>query len=131
MALACRHGHRGVIAEHAAAHHGQRFDLGRIDLARHDRGTGLVLRQDQFAKAGARAGSEQANIVADLEQIGGASSAPWAKTKAPCEASASNLLPALTNGSPVMPATVLANSLAKRRSALSPVPTAVPPCASG
>ena len=29
-------------------------------------------------------------------------SAPWTKTSAPCEASASNLLGALTNGRPVM-----------------------------
>ena len=53
------------------------------------------------------------------------------KTKAPCEASASNLLGALTKGKPVRVAIFAAKSLAKRRGALSPVPTAVPPCASG
>ena len=70
MTLARRHRHRGVIAEHAAAHHGQRLDLGRIDLAGHDRGAGLVFRQDQFAEARTRAGAEQADVVGDLEQSG-------------------------------------------------------------
>ena len=58
-------------------------------------------------------------------------SAPCAKSSAPCEASASNLFGALTNGRPVIAATFLANSLANGRLALSPVPTAVPPWANG
>ena len=66
MALACRHRDGGVVAEHAAADHGQRFALGRIDLARHDRRARLVRRQDQLAEAGARAGAEKANVVGDL-----------------------------------------------------------------
>ena len=71
MALARADRDRGVIAEHPAAHHRQRLALGRIDLAGHDRGAGLVLRQDQFAEARARAGAEQADVVGDLEQVGG------------------------------------------------------------
>ena len=38
---------------------------------------------------------------------------------------------ALTNGRPVMARDPLAKSWRKARLALSPVPTAVPPCASG
>ena len=70
MALAAADRDRGVIAEHLAADHGQRLALGRIDLARHDRGARLVLRQDQFAEARARARAEQADVVGDLEQAG-------------------------------------------------------------
>ncbi len=44
--------------------------MGRVDLARHDRGARLVLRQDQFAKTRARTRSQQANVVGDLEQAG-------------------------------------------------------------
>ena len=33
---------RHVVAEHLAAQHRQRFALGRIDLARHDRAARLV-----------------------------------------------------------------------------------------
>ena len=64
-------GDRGLIADHLAAHHGQRLALRRVDLAGHDRGAGLVLRQHQLAEAGARAGAEQADVVGDLEQVGG------------------------------------------------------------
>ena len=97
MTLARGDSDSGLIAEHAAAHHGQRLDPGWIDLVRHDRGAGFVLRQDQFAEPRTRAGTEQADVVCDLEQIsGGASSAPCANTRAPCDASASNLFGALT-----------------------------------
>ena len=71
VALAGADGDRRVVAEHPAAHHRQRLGLRRVDLARHDRGAGLVLRQDQFAEARTRSGAEQADIVGDLEQVGG------------------------------------------------------------
>ena len=64
-------GDRRVVAEHPAANHRQRLGLRRVDLARHDRGAGFVLRQADLAEAGARAGAEQADIVCDLEQAGG------------------------------------------------------------
>ena len=54
MALAGGGRDRGVVAEYLAADHGQRLRLRRVHLARHDRRAGLVLRQDQFAEAGAR-----------------------------------------------------------------------------
>jgi hypothetical protein len=47
------------------------------------------------------------------------------------EASASNLLRALVNGSFVIAAACFANSFANLGFELRPVPTAVPPCASG
>ena len=69
--------HLGIAAGAAEAHgdvvghdldrdHGERLGLGRIDLARHDRGAGLVLRDLQFGEAGARAAGRQADVVGDL-----------------------------------------------------------------
>ena len=57
---------RDVVGHHLHGDHGQRFGLGRVDLARHDRGARLVLRDHQLGKAGARAARHQANVVADL-----------------------------------------------------------------
>ena len=59
---------RHVIAHDLGAQHGQRLALGRIDLAGHDRAAGLVFRQAEFAQAGARAGGQPADVVADLHQ---------------------------------------------------------------
>jgi len=56
-------------------------------------------------------------------------SAPLASTIASCAASASNLLGAVTKGSPVSSATAAANFSAKPFLVFRPVPTAVPPCA--
>ena len=42
---------RHVVGHHLDRDHGQRLGLGRIDLARHDRGARLVLRQDQLRQA--------------------------------------------------------------------------------
>ena len=66
LAAGDRHGH--VVAHHLRAGHRQRFGLGRVDLARHDRGAGFVFRQDQFAETRAWAGAQQADVVGDLEQ---------------------------------------------------------------
>ena len=52
------------------------------------------------------------------------------KTSASWEASASNLFAAEVKGRAVSSATFAAKASAKRGCALSPVPTAVPPCAS-
>ena len=56
--------------------------------------------------------------------------APDASTIASCAASASNLLGALTNGSPVSRPIQAATRSANPGGAFSPVPTAVPPNAS-
>ena len=56
--------------------------------------------------------------------------APWLITMASWAASASNLLGAVVNLSPVILAILRATFSAKPLGALRPVPTAVPPCAS-
>src|SRR4029077_10797368 len=71
MPLAASDRYGGVIAEYPRTNHCKRFALCRIDLAWHDRRARLVFRQDQFAQARARARSEQAYVVCDLEQAGG------------------------------------------------------------
>ncbi len=43
-----------VVAHHLAGEHGQRFALGRVDLARHDRAARLVGWQSHFGEASAR-----------------------------------------------------------------------------
>jgi hypothetical protein len=66
--LACGDSDRGLVSEHLAAHHGERLGLGGVHLPGHDRGAWLILRQDQFAQAGPRAGAEQPDVIGDLEQ---------------------------------------------------------------
>lgn len=61
-------GSSDMVAHDLSADHGQGFTLRRVDLARHDGGTRLVLRQDQFAETAARAGAEVSDILRDLEQ---------------------------------------------------------------
>jgi hypothetical protein len=51
-------------------------------------------------------------------------------TIASCAASASNLFGAVTKGRPVIAAISAATRLSKPTLVFSPVPTAVPPCAS-
>ena len=59
-----------LIAEHPRANHGQRLDLGGIDLARHDRRAGLVLRQGQLAQTGARPAARQPDVAGDFVKAG-------------------------------------------------------------
>ena len=59
-----------LVADHLRAHHGQGLRLGRVDLSRHDRGAGLVLRQRDLAEAGARPRAHQPDVVCDLEEPG-------------------------------------------------------------
>ncbi|EAU43488.1 hypothetical protein R2601_23383 [Salipiger bermudensis HTCC2601] len=68
VALRACHADGGVVAHDMGADHGQSLGLGRVHLAGHDRGAGLVLRQDQLTKARARAGAQQTDVVGDLEQ---------------------------------------------------------------
>ena len=55
----------------AGADHGQRLDLRRVDLARHDRRSRLVLRQFEFREAGARPTAQQADVAGNLVQADG------------------------------------------------------------
>ena len=71
MALAAGNRGGGVVAHHLGAHHGQRLALGRVHLAGHDGGAGLVFRQCQFAEARARARAQETDVVGDLEQAHG------------------------------------------------------------
>src|SRR5690606_42085528 len=48
-----------VVAHDLAGEHRQRFALGRVDLAGHDRAARFVGRQAYFGKAAAWAGAEQ------------------------------------------------------------------------
>ena len=74
--------------------------------------------------------TQQADVVGDLDHAGGqAFSAPCVNTSASLEASASNLFGAVMKGRAVSSATFSANRSANPGCALSPVPTAVPPCA--
>ena len=131
MAVAGAHGHGDVVAHHLAADHGQGLGLGRVDLARHDRAAGLVLRQLELAEAAARAGAQSRMSLAIFIRLAASTlSAPCSSTMASWLASASNLLGAVTNGRPVIAATSAANASAKPFLALRPVPTAVPPWAS-
>src|SRR4051812_30141698 len=57
-----------VIAHHPCTHHRHGLALGRIDLARHDRATWLVLGNRQLAEATARTACEPADVVRDLRQ---------------------------------------------------------------
>ena len=57
----------GIVAVDVGAHLGQGLALGRIDLARHDRRAGLVLRQGQFAQTRPRARAEEADVIGNLE----------------------------------------------------------------
>lgn len=55
-------------APHLRADHGHCFALRGVDLARHDGGAGLVLRQTQLAQAAARAGAQEADVVGHLHE---------------------------------------------------------------
>src|SRR3546814_8902554 len=67
MALKPAHRHGHVIAHDLCRHHRQRLALGGVDLAGHDRAARLVFGQAQFAKAAARAGAEQPQVVRSEE----------------------------------------------------------------
>ena len=60
-----------VVAHHLDGDHGQRFALGRIDLAGHDGRARLVLGDQQLGKSGARAARHQPDVVGDLVERDG------------------------------------------------------------
>src|SRR5712664_955080 len=61
----------GVVAHYLHGDHGERFGLRGIDLARHNRRSGLVFWKRELAEAAARAGGEPANVVCDFHERGG------------------------------------------------------------
>ena len=71
VALAAREGDGRVVAHDVGADLRQRFALGGVHLARHDRRARLVFRQGEFAETGAGARPEEADVVGDLEAGGG------------------------------------------------------------
>ena len=62
---------RHVIGHDLHGDHRQSLGLGWIHLARHDRRTRFVFRNDQLSKAGPRTARHQANVVANLVKRGG------------------------------------------------------------
>ena len=61
----------GVVAHDLDTNHSQCLGLGWVHLAGHDGRAWLVFRNDQFAEAAARAGSEPADVVGDLHERAG------------------------------------------------------------
>ena len=59
------------MRHHLHGDHRQRLGLGRVDLAGHDRRARLVLRDQQFGEAGARAAGHQPDVVGDLVERDG------------------------------------------------------------
>lgn len=55
-----------VVAHDLGAKHGQGLALRRVDLAGHDAGAGLVLRQHQLAETATGAAAEVADILGNL-----------------------------------------------------------------
>lgn len=71
LAVAAGDAHGRVVAHNLSSDHGQGLALSRVDLAGHDAGTGLVLREGEFAQAAARAGAEVPDVVGDLHERAG------------------------------------------------------------
>ena len=68
VALAAGHGYGRVVAHDLTAHHCQRFALGRVDFAGHDRRARFILGQYQFAETRPGARAQKPHIVGDFEQ---------------------------------------------------------------
>jgi hypothetical protein len=68
VAVAARNRHSGVVAHDLGGHHGQCLALRRVDLARHDRASGLVLRQRQLTETATGARAEEADVVRNLHE---------------------------------------------------------------
>ena len=66
-----RHGHGQIVADHLIGDLVDDFRNHRIDLARHDGRAGLHGGQADFAKARARTGIQQAEIVTDFRELHG------------------------------------------------------------
>ena len=68
VAAATGQRYRHIVGHHLTADHHQRFALGRIDLARHDRTAGLVLRNPDLADTRSRPGRQPPDVIGNLVQ---------------------------------------------------------------
>ena len=68
VTLGTGEGDGSVVAEHLGAEHGERLALGGVDLAGHDGATGLVLGELELGKTAARTGTEETDVLGDLEE---------------------------------------------------------------
>lgn len=68
LAVHATNGSGNVVTHDLGADHGKGLALGGVDLARHNRRTGLVLGQNQLAETAARSRSEVTDILGDLEE---------------------------------------------------------------
>ena len=64
-----RHRDGHVLADDVERHLRNHFWDDRVDLARHDRGAGLQPGQVDLIDARARAGGQQAQVIADLGEL--------------------------------------------------------------
>jgi hypothetical protein len=71
LAVHATDGGSDVITHNLGADHGEGLALGGVDLSGHNRRAGLVLGQAQLAQAAARAGTQVAHILGNLEEGGG------------------------------------------------------------
>src|SRR5262249_60644650 len=60
-----------VVRDYLDGNHRERFALGRIDLAWHDRRSGFIFRDRQFGEPGSGSTRHKANVVADLVERDG------------------------------------------------------------
>ena len=65
------HGDGHIVANDIEGHLAHHFGDDRVDLARHDRAARLELGQNDFAKAGTRAGGQETQVIADLRELDG------------------------------------------------------------
>ena len=61
-------GNGHIVAHHLCGNHRERLALSRVDLARHNRRTRLVLRQRKLTKTTARTRTQVANVVGNLHK---------------------------------------------------------------
>ena len=85
VAFGAAHGHRHVGGDDLDGDHQHRLGLGRVDLAWHDRRSGLVGGEDQLVDPGPRARPEPAQIVGDLEQGDGRRLQPGVRAHHPVQ----------------------------------------------
>ena len=71
VALACGKADGDIIAHYLAGQHRQRFALGRVDLAWHDRAARLIGWQFDFGQPGTWARAQQAEVIGQFHQGNG------------------------------------------------------------